>query len=248
MKLRKINDMYSTDGEFIYRYGMKQPEIDTKTFRLIGREDEECTLGLDKNFVYKYDGIIEGADPNSFEYIEKCFFRDEGSVYCSYHRLDDLDPGTMRVLSGLYVGDEKNLYYCDWQNVKPPFLVVPKPDMQQVQVHGEWAFDDQNMYFAGEPVAGVDCGSIVFFDEYGFFKDKNAVFYQGSRLEGADPRTFRPLGNGYGKDETNVYFFSEKIVGADAGTFMPKGKMWGWGVDADRTYHYGKSHEAREAD
>jgi hypothetical protein len=56
------------------------------------------------------------------------------------------------------------------------------------------------------------------------------------------------LGNGYGKDETNVYFFSEKIVGADAGTFMPKGKMWGWGVDADRTYHYGKSHEAREAD
>jgi hypothetical protein len=240
VKHKKLNDMYSTDDDFIYRYGVKRPEIDIKTFRLIGKEEEDCVLGIDKNSVYKFDGIIEGADPRTFEYIERCFFRDKESVYYAHYRLEKLDPETTRILNGMYIGDNDMLYSCDFHNVKRPFPVEPKANMEKIQVHGEWAYDDKTMYYAGEPIEGVNCNSIAFFDEYGFFKDDKAVYYQGSRLDDADPNSFQPIGNGYGKDEKRVYFFSERIEGADVPTFQAKGKMWGWGKDCDHDYAYGK--------
>lgn len=240
MKLRKLNKMYSTDGDFIYRYGKKQPEIDAKTFRVIANKESDCALGLDKNFVYKFDGIIEGADPNTFEYIDKCFFKDKESVYYAYHKLDQLNPQTTYILNEMYIRDSDQLYYCDWHGVEPPLLVEPKVNINKIQVRGEWIFDDKNMYFSGIPIAGVNCKSITFFDEYGFFMDDQHVYYQGSRLEYADTATFQPIGNGYSKDDTNVYFFSERIVDADVATFKAKGETWGLGMDMYRSYHYGK--------
>ena len=40
---------------------------------------------------------------------------------------------------------------------------------------------------------------------YDFIKDKNNVYYQGKKINGADSKTFKALRNNYFKDKNNIY-------------------------------------------
>lgn len=79
-----------------------------------------------------------------------------------------------------------------------------------------------------------------------FAKDKNAVYYRNHKIRGADPDTFRAIGDHYGADSDNVYYGYGSsrpiiVVGADPKTFgRRKGSDFNYYCDKDNCYHEGK--------
>ena len=95
----------------------------------------------------------------------------------------------------------------------------------------KWYFGDPGYY---KEVVGYD--SLTFRvirpenwnsdSDFHFAIDKNYVYCQGKRIEGADPETFELMTEGclYSKDNKNVYFATGKVDEADLKTFecIPK--------------------------
>lgn len=69
-----------------------------------------------------------------------------------------------------------------------------------------------------------------------FIKDKNNVYYQGRKFEGADPKTFKALGDNLFKDKNNVYSDTKKIKGVDVKTFKVLGNYYF--KDKNNVYYY----------
>jgi hypothetical protein len=56
-------------------------------------------------------------------------------------------------------------------------------------------------------------------DEF-YGADRNHVFYKGKVIPGADPASFRPLGEyEYGADQSSVFYQGKKLAGADPASF-----------------------------
>ena len=53
-----------------------------------------------------------------------------------------------------------------------------------------------------------------------FAKDKNNIYYQGVRLEGADLKSFEILGGFYSKDKNSVFYREEKVHKVNPRTFV----------------------------
>ena len=60
---------------------------------------------------------------------------------------------------------------------------------------------------------------------YGYGVDRNAVYYEGRMMAGADARTFEYLGHGYARDRNVVYYRGEVIRGANPRTFRVVGDV-----------------------
>ena len=58
---------------------------------------------------------------------------------------------------------------------------------------------------------------------YGYGVDRNAVYYEGRVMTGADARTFEYLGHGYARDRNVVYYRGEVVRGANPRTFRVVG-------------------------
>ncbi|MEZ5043238.1 MAG: DKNYY domain-containing protein [Saprospiraceae bacterium] len=54
-----------------------------------------------------------------------------------------------------------------------------------------------------------------------YAKDKQAVFYKGGEIKGADPKTFEVINKGgYSKDEHNIFLDREKVIFANPNSFQ----------------------------
>ncbi len=60
---------------------------------------------------------------------------------------------------------------------------------------------------------------------YGYGVDRNAVYYEGRMMAGADARTFEYLGHGYARDRNVVYYRGEVMRGANPRTFRVVGDV-----------------------
>lgn len=73
-------------------------------------------------------------------------------------------------------------------------------------------------------IEGSDATTFLAEGEYAM--DKNHVYFGHLPIDGADPRTYKYLGNGYGRDKDNAFFGSDVIYGKstvekiDLGTFV----------------------------
>jgi len=80
--------------------------------------------------------------------------------------------------------------------------------------------ENNSMYWSGKELKEVDLKTLTIITSDGkniplkdykeqiashFIKDKNNVYYQGEKIQGADPSTFKALGEDYFKDKNNVY-------------------------------------------
>jgi len=71
-----------------------------------------------------------------------------------------------------------------------------------------------------------------------FAKDARHVFYQTQEIKGADSKTFRWLGDGYGRDERTIFFRDGRAESTDLEHFQPL--KWGYARDAAHFYFEGK--------
>lgn len=69
-----------------------------------------------------------------------------------------------------------------------------------------------------EKIDGIDTDSFEILD-INYSRDRNNVYgFKGIKIEGADPESFKVLNDAYAKDKTSVYWDGKKLERADPAT------------------------------
>lgn len=153
--------------------------------------------------------IGSGYQICSFDFESKEF-------WIAYNRaiVDEAEVGTFRVCEGGYAKDIKHIYYRGNK-------VVGSVDPKTFE-YIKYGYAKGKDYFLHEDklVPDVDIETVLILDTK-YFKDKKSVYYQGAKLEGANPKTFFVFEEtGYAKDKRNVFKRGNKIKKADPKTFV----------------------------
>lgn len=208
-------------------YAGRRIEADPATFAPFNEEDGigRSDYARDREKVFARGKTILGADPATFKFVGQSHFyqKDNNRVYYNGRVLESADPGTFETLKTAdgkpteFYRDRTAVYFGD----RPmPLLKGATARLVGRNV----VADDQNAVFYNQPLEGVDVKTLrAHPDSESVALDKVSVFYEGIRVPGADPTTFKPLERSYAKDARRVYHFSQKkisvVEGADAPTF-----------------------------
>ena len=106
-----------------------------------------------------------------------------------------------------------------------------------------WAKDSKCGYFDSTRIEGIDSKT---FKSTGTFiaKDKNHIYRFGKVLPLADPETFEELEIGYMKDKARVWYHDSIMPDADAKSFESK---WDYGWDSKRVWYNGRVLKGADA-
>ncbi|TXI92372.1 MAG: hypothetical protein E6Q34_06565 [Burkholderiaceae bacterium] len=178
--------------------------------------------------------LIEGADPETFEWVTGVYAKDKNHVYhliwptengedaATYVRV--LDPTTR---SDNWTKDKNHAYY----NGR---IVVGADPSTFRAFNFEFGVDAKNLFFRNTLVPGADVATFELITEQApsYAKDSKQVYYDVSLednpiIEGADPATFTlfsegqyNLPTGYAKDKNHVFYQTKLIPEADPDTFV----------------------------
>ena len=193
----------------------------------------------DGNYVYYKNGIVVGADSETFKIIKGRavdYGLDKNNVYCAGVLLKNSDSNTFEVIDSYSAKDKNNVYSgCNVNNSDSNTYEVLTRNYQR---------DKDNIYFSQRIIAGADSSSFeVIQDIYG--KDKNYVYYITDIINGADSKTFAYINHGYGKDVNNVFYQKDMVAGADIQTFETLRDNYA--KDKNRTYFKNKPIEENQA-
>ncbi len=121
--------------------------------------------------------------------------------------------------------------------------------------------DGKKVYFKEMEILGADLATFTPIENgrymHSYAKDKNYVYYGGTRIEGADPASFEILwmlppegcsNSQYSRDKNNIYFKASLVVGADLKTFVPltQGPVQGSADTTSGQYGKDKMHVFKE--
>ncbi|GGC49987.1 DKNYY domain-containing protein [Chelatococcus reniformis] len=156
------------------------------------------------------------VDAESFAPVGGRWLRDKHRIYGQgeagakptfyWYPVDGADPATFEALNLRYARDQARAYYITGKTIRTKsadaFEVVPELRLN---------YRDGTCDLLGDI-------SIL-------ARDREAVYFYGTRLKGARPDSFRDLGHGYATDGAAVWFLEQKrlIEGADAATFTVPG-------------------------
>ncbi|KND49225.1 MAG: Signal peptidase I [Parcubacteria bacterium C7867-008] len=85
-------------------------------------------------------------------------------------------------------------------------------------------------------------------ESFGYCITDTTVCYDGEVIPGADPKTFKDLGNGYGVDANHVYDVGYVLEGADPATFVAVNDGGAYDAkDKDSYYYWGEVISEEEA-
>ena len=208
---------------FVNRKMKKLQNADFNTFEEVSKNE----YYRDKNGVYYYDEYegtmtkLKGADPKTFEGISYTLGKDKNAIYKKENRLSGIDPATFEEIDAAFTKDKNNVYY---RNV-PMKGIDPKtfePFVNYTHVKDKngiyhfYQFNDDLVVEKVELSPEIDLKTLQSFENYAeYSKDKNNVYYDFQKIEGADIKTFEPDGYSIGKDKKGVYYKTHKINGID---------------------------------
>lgn len=146
---------------------------------------------------------------------------------------NDVDAESFVALSEEYAKDKDTVYY-KW--ISPGrFWVVEIPDADPATFETmdfNLAKDANRVWRTDEPIRGADAATAQVVNPGWVWKDKRAVYYQFTRLAGADPESFRHLDQGFYRDAKHVYWCTSRLEGADVKTFRTFGSDIPYAADA----------------
>ena len=224
------------DDKNIYYFGKKEARklknADVNSFE----EVAENEYYKDKNNVYYYDEYegnmktIKEADPKTFEGISYTFGKDKNAVYKRENKLVGVDPATFEEIDSSFTKDKNNVYYeempmkgVDPKTFEPFVNYILVKDKNGIYKFGKtWGIDESDSKLFVEKVElspEIDLKTLKPIGNSEYSKDKNNVYYNFKRIEGADIKSFEPLGYVIGKDKRSVYYETQKINGIDVKSF-----------------------------
>ncbi len=120
-----ISEIFSKDKNNVYSKTKKLKNSDPETFEIKLRKDKYINFAKDKNNVYILEensenemrnrGILEGADPKTFELYGGFLGRDKNSVWCfnrSFFNKIDADASTFKYIEENIAKDKNGLVEC----------------------------------------------------------------------------------------------------------------------------------------
>lgn len=221
---------YKNDGKKVtfhsYDSGLLIPytvdvDADPNTFEALSE-----FYGRDKYYVFHWGEIVDGFDAASFWIIrdddDYAYTADKNHVYHGYMIIENADPATFRIISK-DLAEDGNDYF--WRNEplnvadKSSFVLVPDSENASACY---WAKDKFNAYNLPWRV------SVPIIDYDGFraisvcyASDSCQVYYRGSVVEGAAPKTFKGILWDFGQDENGIYYKNHK-TDLDPNTVLEK--------------------------
>ncbi len=204
------------------------------------------------NGIFFLDYPLAGADVRTFKVLTPTLYAMDGKkVFYRGNEIAGADPASFAPI--LVGADGKELGYEGFDDATG----------ESVR-EGVYAKDNYAVYRGGRKLPDLDPKTVVFYyanpgvdgPPLPLYKDKNAVYYQDRKLEGALPSNFKDVNGYYAKDERHVYYFGEIIQEADPATFVKinpppdaDGKILGyyrlWAQDKNSRYFQGKKTDAK---
>jgi hypothetical protein len=208
--LEEVNSWYYKDKDHVY-YSFNTfqviPGADPDTFKA----NEMDVFATDKNNVYRWGEILEGADPETYESLSYNLSRDKNYLYYRTERIELADPKTFEWKTPNIALDYIESYREEYGN-DPTTIEVDLSDYPEIYR------DKNNIYIADQVVEGADPDTFEIIDQQ-YFKDKNYVYYNPywsgepaviklEKIEGADPDSFEVIREGLSKDKNSVFYGS----------------------------------------
>lgn len=145
---------------------------------------------------------------------------------------NDVDAATFVALGEEYSKDKDKVYY-KW--ISPGqfwVVVIPDADPATFEVmDSNLAKDATRVWRTDVPIAGADAATARVVNPGWVWRDKRSVYYQFTRIVGADPETFRHLNQAFYRDANHVYWSDSRLQGADVATFRTFGNDIPYAVD-----------------
>jgi len=125
---------YYTDGENIYYREEIMKYTDLKSFTDLSIN----AYSKDKNYVYRFSTIVEGANPETFQPLYGNYAKDNQNVYFASTLIEEADNKTFEVLK------------CIWRN--------------KLNNSNHFARDVNHAYYMGEIIKDIDPKNFFFED------------------------------------------------------------------------------------
>jgi hypothetical protein len=144
-----------------------------------------------------------------------------------------VDAASFVPLSEEYSRDKNTVYY-KWISPGRFWVVeIPGADPATFTVMDfNLAKDAKSVWRTDVPIEGADAATARVVNPGWVWKDRVAVYYQFTRLEGAEPGSFRHLDQGFYRDAKAAYWCTTRLDGADVNTFRTFGKDVPFAADA----------------
>lgn len=187
---------------------------DVNTFKIL---DSTKMYAKDKNKVYFLGDIIEGADPNSFELLNKPYYtKDKNYVYLSSTKFCSY-PETFSFIGNYYCKNKKYIYRPIGRGDKVTDDVEHFKLLKEEGLF-DYAIDSKFAYVNGEKIENVNPKTYKPIKQ-GFSKDDKQIFYLNKKIPISDYPSFEVLQLPYSKDNYRAYFREFIIEQSDPKSF-----------------------------
>ncbi|MEN7549444.1 DKNYY domain-containing protein [Rapidithrix thailandica] len=190
------------------------------------------TYQIIDNQVWCHGVLMLEADAGSFEELSGWYGKDKNHVYYKYDILPELNPETIRILSGDFLADDQRVYFSN---------NLLERDLPTLEILDHGFHKDKNgVYYYSAKVKQADPVSFKSLNcNYGV--DAYHAFCGETLLAEADIQNFTALSHCFAKDQRQVYYFSSVLKKADAATFAlfdsPKNSAGCIGRDKNFLFH-----------
>jgi hypothetical protein len=244
--------IYFKDKNHVYYETAILKDADPSTFKNIGIESP---YAYDQNYYYKNDTIIGNVSSTDIRVIEKLYLLNGNRLLWGDKDILINDPKSLQYVSRGYLKDSINVYSTETE----PIGIIEETPPDQFKVY-EFNYDNiynsddyfirkgddiviiYNSWFdiSKEELNNVDVDTFETIT-HPYSKDKQSVFMLASRIEGADPSTFKIIPEtAYSLDKNAVYCGIKKLDEADTSTFHVQrfSDYLSFGLDNDGVYFY----------
>ena len=104
-----IDNVYSKDRNNVYVGSRSVNNVDLKTFEIL--DFGYSGYARDKNYVYRYGDIVEGADAETFKSLNRYYIKDKNHVYTDYGKIiKDADADSFKILNKTFAKDKNHIF------------------------------------------------------------------------------------------------------------------------------------------
>jgi len=253
---------YIKDLNNVYYIDEKIKEVNPSFFELVD-EDKEI-YAKDKNNVWLYGKIIDGADAGTFKFLYNYYAKDKNNVYYRDEVIESADTETFETVVGEKIDKRQGVYGKDKVYVYYRGEIIANADPDSFVPVGAYYAKDRNDIFHGSRVLDLDIEidldslSVVKMGPAGnVIKDNQRVYFQHGAddykiVPGADPSTFQYVGMcesierssaGYYKDKDTVYVKDNPLNSIDAPSFQHLGLYTMFGRGSGIPYSFASAKD-----
>jgi hypothetical protein len=243
-RLEKVT--FSTDGKKVFSGSVEflPGTADAASFTQVGSSG----YFRDRNRVYTFEKVVEGADPRSFEVLpdyEERYAVDEKSVFYRGIKVDGCDPKTHEVVDLLFHRDDKSVFYMDKK--------ITANDGSFTKLAASYSRDKRSAYWQANKISddGQNFTAFPSDDYYAYAKDGRNAFRCDHKLKDVDAPSFVGLSARYAKDKHKVYFsvsceeYLSVVDGADPASFELSSGDGVDAIDKNNRYNFGTNRGPR---